>query len=126
MVSVSPLSYTRRLAVVLRRRKLALLCLSAVTAVVASMISGCSPFYVMRAAYEEGKILWRREPIADYLATPDLVPDTKEKLRLVLAVRDYARDVLKMNVRGSYSTYSYVDRPDLGFQIGRRGQRQNP
>ena len=96
---------------------LALLCLSAVTAVVGSMISGCSPFYVMRAAYEEGKILWRREPIADYLATPDLVPDTKEKLRLVLAVRDYARDVLKMNVRGSYSTYSYVDRPDLAYIV---------
>jgi len=31
----------------------------------------------------------------------------------VLAVREYARDVLKLNVGGSYSSYSYVDRPDL-------------
>src|SRR5215467_2605353 len=71
----------------------------------------------MRAAYEEGKILWRREPIADYLGKPDLVPDTEEKLRLVLQVRDYAKDVLKMNVGGSYTTYSYVDRPDLAFIV---------
>jgi predicted aminopeptidase len=79
------------------------------------VISGCSPFYVMRAAYEEGKILWRREPIALYLKKPDLNPDTQEKLRVVLAVREYARDALKLNVGGSYSSYSYVDRPDLSY-----------
>jgi predicted aminopeptidase len=78
-------------------------------------LSGCSPLYVMRAAYEEGKILWRREPIADYLRNPDINGDTKEKLRLVLAAREYARDRLKMNVGGSYSSFSYVDRPDLSF-----------
>ena len=83
--------------------------------VVVSFVSGCSPLYVMRAAYEEGKILWRREPIADYLGKPDLVPADGVKLRLVLEVRDYAKDVLKMNVGGSYATYSYVDRPDLAF-----------
>ena len=91
--------------------------LIALAVFVASLISGCSPFYVMRAAYEEGKILWRREPIADYLGKPDLVPDTGEKLRLVLEVREYAKNVLKMNVGGSYSTYSYVDRPDLAFIV---------
>lgn len=78
-----------------------------------SVLSGCSPFYIIRAAYEEGKILWRREPIARYLANPEVGRDAQEKLRLVLAVREYARDVLKLNVGGSYSSYSYVDRPDL-------------
>ena len=79
--------------------------------------SGCSPFYVMRAAYEEGKILWRREPISEYLTRPELNQDTQEKLRLVLAVRDYARDVLKLNVGGSYSSYSYVDTRDLTYIV---------
>ena len=91
------------------------LLLMALLATLSSVISGCSPFYVMRAAYEEGKILWRREPIPEYLAKPDLAPETQEKLKLVLAVRDYARDVLKLNVGGSYSSYSYVDRPDLTY-----------
>jgi len=79
------------------------------------VISGCSPFYVIRAVYEEGKILWRREPIPQYLEKAAVGPDTQDKLKLVLAVREYARDVLKLNVGGSYSSYSYVDRPDLSY-----------
>jgi len=99
------------------RPLLGLITLVTLAVFMVSVISGCSPLYLMRAAYEEGKILWRREPIADYLGKPDLVPDTEEKLRLVLQVRDYAKDVLKMNVGGSYTTYSYVDRPDLAFIV---------
>jgi predicted aminopeptidase len=82
-----------------------------------SMLSGCSPGYFLRAAYEEGRILWRRQPITDFLATPDLHNDTKEKLTTVLAVREYAHNVLKLNVAGSYASYSYVDRPDLTYIV---------
>jgi len=78
-----------------------------------SILSGCSPVYVLRAAYEEGKILWRRTPIVDYTQMPNIELDTQEKLKTVLAVREYARDALKLNVGGSYASYSYVDRPDL-------------
>ena len=81
------------------------------------MLSGCSPGYFLRAAYEEGRILWRRQPITDFLATPDLHNDTKEKLTTVLAVREYAQNVLKLNVAGSYASYSYVDRPDLTYIV---------
>src|SRR5262245_46680931 len=84
---------------------------------VAAAISGCSPLYVLRAAYEEGKILWRREPITDFVQKTNVAPDTQEKLQLVLAVRDYARDVLKFNVGGSYASFSYVDRPDLTYVV---------
>jgi predicted aminopeptidase len=82
-----------------------------------SLLSGCSPIYFLRAAYEEGRILWRRQPITDFLATPDLHTDTKEKLTTVLAVRDYAQNVLNLNVAGSYASYSYVDRPDLTYIV---------
>src|SRR4029434_3781623 len=92
-----------------------ILWLMAMLGVLGSVISGCSPFYVIRAAYEAGKILWRREPIPEYLEKPELGAETQDKLRLVLAVREYARDVLKLNVGGSYSSYSYVDRPDLTY-----------
>ena len=80
-----------------------------------STVLGCSPLYVMRAAYEEGKILWRREPITGFLEKPGIAPDTKEKLALVLAARDYAHNTLKMNVGGSYSSFSDVDSPDLTY-----------
>lgn len=96
-------------------RKYATVGLTAV--LTAAMLSACSPLYVMRAAYEEGKILWRREPIANFIERPDVASDTQEKLRLVLATRDYARDQLKFNVGGSYASYSYVDRPDLTYVV---------
>ena len=88
-----------------------------VAMLLAAMLSACSPLYVMRAAYEEGKILWRREPIADFIGRPEIAPDTQEKLRLVLAAREYARDRLDFNVGGSYASYSYVDRPDLTYIV---------
>src|SRR5207342_1825450 len=87
------------------------------TIVVGAILSACSPIYVLRAAYEEGKILWRREPIAEYIQQPDVNAETQEKLKTVLAVREYARDVLKLNVGGSYGSYSYVDRPDLTYVV---------
>src|SRR5262245_43281897 len=81
------------------------------------MLPACSPVYVLRAAYEEGKILWRREPISYFMQKPDVTEETQDKLRLVLLVRDYARDKLNFNVGGSYSSYSYVDRPDLTYVV---------
>jgi len=83
----------------------------------AFFLTGCSPFYVLRAAFEEGKILWRREPIEGLLEKADLDPQTREKLHLVLAVRDYARDSLKFRVGGSYASYSYVDRAALTYVL---------
>ena len=81
------------------------------------LLSGCSPVYILQAALEQGRILWRREPIETVLQRPGLDAEAKEKLRLVLAVREYARDVVKLNVGGSYASYSYVDRPVLSYVL---------
>ena len=74
------------------------------------VLSGCSADYYIRAAYEEGRILWRRKPIATMLAGDSIAPDVRRKLEMVLAVRDFAADGLRLNVGGSYAAYSYVDR----------------
>jgi len=92
-------------------------CLLLVWLLAVPLLSGCSPLYILQAAYEQGKILWRRQPIEIALQRNDLDPDTREKFKLVLAVRDYARDALKLRVRGSYATYSYVDRPALSHVL---------
>jgi predicted aminopeptidase len=90
---------------------------SAIVLLTSSFLSGCSPLYLIEAALEEGKILWRREPIERMLANPDLDPENREKLKLVLAAREFARDPLNLRVRGSYATYSYVDRPTLSYVL---------
>ncbi|HXQ24372.1 MAG TPA: aminopeptidase [Candidatus Acidoferrales bacterium] len=73
-----------------------------------SLVS-CSPTYVLRAGYEEAKILWRREPIERLLQQSDLDAATRSKLELVLAARSFARDTLHLRVNGSYATYARVD-----------------
>ncbi len=81
------------------------------------LLAGCSPFYVIRAAYEEGKILWKREPIEELLKNPDLDTQTREKFELVLAVRVYARDELQLRVKGSYAGFTRLDRPVLSYVL---------
>jgi predicted aminopeptidase len=72
-------------------------------------LSACSPGYVLRAGYEEAKILWRRQPIEALLQRGDLDASTRDKLELVLAVRIFARDTLHLRVGGSYGTLARVD-----------------
>ncbi|MFN8627124.1 MAG: aminopeptidase [Candidatus Binatia bacterium] len=71
--------------------------------------AGCSPAYVLRAGYEEAKILWRRQPIERLLQGTDLDRETRDKLELVLAARAFARDTLGLAVNDSYSTFARVD-----------------
>jgi hypothetical protein len=79
--------------------------------------SGCGAPYLLRAAYEEARILWRRQPITDLLARDDVEPETREKLRLVLAVRSFARDTLGFKVGNSYATLSRVDADAVAYVV---------
>ena len=76
-------------------------------------LCGCSPGYVLRAAYEEARIQWRAEPIAAVLGRGGVDPDARGKLRMVLEVRDFAARGLGLNVGGSYAAYSHVDQAVL-------------
>ena len=73
------------------------------------LLYGCSPGYVLRAGYEEAKILWRRQPIEALLQRGDLDVATREKLELVLAVRAFAQETLHLRVGASYGTVAHVD-----------------
>ena len=69
---------------------------------------GCSPTYVARSAYEEGRILLARQSIEGLLAKPELDPETRSKLELVLAIRRFAKDDLKLAVGEAYASFSIV------------------
>lgn len=75
----------------------------------ATAVSGCSPTYILRAGYEEARILWSREPIESVLAAADLPDDERAKLELVLAAREFAADEIGLRVGGSYATLAQVD-----------------
>jgi len=75
--------------------------------------AACSPAYVLRAGYEQAKILHRRQPIDRMIADPRTDSVTRAKLRLVTEARDFAAEVLRLDVGQSYTTYSWVDSDTL-------------
>ena len=85
----------------------------AIVAAIIALISAPTGCYLSRGAWEEAKILSRREPISEIVARPGVPAETKEKLKLVLAARQYAKDSLKLRVKDSFTTYSRLDHDTL-------------
>jgi predicted aminopeptidase len=83
--------------------------LIALTLAMATMLAGCDIGYLTRAAYEEGRLLWHRQPISQVLERPDLAADTRVKLEAVLAVRKFAAEQLGLNVGDAYQSVTQVD-----------------
>lgn len=65
--------------------------------------------YLARAAWEEGKILARRRPIARVLADSSVPHAMRAKLALVLEARAFAVDSVRLAARESFTTYSPLD-----------------
>lgn len=89
-----------------------LVAIAAVVGAVA-LISAPTGCYISRGAWEEAKILSRREPISEVLQRPGTPREVRDKLRVVLAVRQYAKDSLKLRVKDSFTTFSRLDRDTL-------------
>lgn len=69
--------------------------------------------YLSRGAWEEAKILSRRQPITEIVADRRTPEPDKQKLRVVLAARQYARDSIKLRTKDSFTTFSRVDSDTL-------------
>jgi predicted aminopeptidase len=69
--------------------------------------------YLARAAYEEGKILARRTPIAALLADATTDAALRRKLQLVLDARRFAIDSLGLKANQEFTTFSALDRDTL-------------
>src|SRR6476659_4978054 len=85
----------------------------AVSLAVLVLISTPTACYLSRGALEEAKILSRRQPISEIVADPGTPEGVREKLKVVLAAREYARDSLKLRTKDSFTTYSRLDHDTL-------------
>lgn len=72
-------------------------------------LAGCDVRYLAQAAYEEGRLLWYREPITRVMAKPDLPVDVRAKLATVMAVRKFDEERLGLKVGGAYESITKVD-----------------
>lgn len=80
--------------------------------IVASALTptGC---YLSRGAWEEGKILSRRRPIAELVSDNTIDPSVRRKLAIVLAARAYARDSIRLRAKESFTTFTQLDKDTL-------------
>jgi len=103
---------SNRLAAILLRMKRKLIAGAGTIILLALWISptGC---YLSRGAWEEAKILSRRQPISELVRDPRTPNDAREKLKVVLAARNYAKDSLKLRTKDSFTTYSRLDHDTL-------------
>jgi predicted aminopeptidase len=69
--------------------------------------------YLVRAAWEEGKILARRRSIVDIVADSATPPSERKKLEIVLAARAFAIDSIGLRARQSFTTFSKLDHDTL-------------
>lgn len=69
--------------------------------------------YLSRGAWEEAKILSRRQPITEIVADKRTPEADRQKLRVVLAAREYARDSIRLRTKDSFTTYSRLDHDTL-------------
>jgi predicted aminopeptidase len=86
-------------------------------AALTGLLGACSPFYVLRAGYEEAKILSRRQSIAALVNDSTTPTATREKLRLVLQARQFAADSLGLDAGQSYTTFSRLDSDTLALIV---------
>lgn len=83
----------------------------------ALVAGGCSPVYVLKAGYHEAKILAAREPISRLVSDTTVDDGLREKLRLALDARAFARDSLGFDVGDSYLTYSELESDTLALVL---------
>jgi predicted aminopeptidase len=88
------------------------LAVRAAIALLSLLLSGCATGYVLRAGYEEARLLARRQPIETVLAG-DVDPHTRSQLELTLAARRFARSALGLAVGGSYRSIAAVQRSQI-------------
>ncbi len=81
-----------------------------------ALLGACSPFYVLRAAYEQGKLLAARQNIDELLLDPQTSAAEHSKLSLVLQARDFAES-MGLQPRGSFKKYVRLERNELAWVL---------
>ncbi|HYV98323.1 MAG TPA: aminopeptidase [Gemmatimonadaceae bacterium] len=69
--------------------------------------------YLARGAWEEGRILAKRQSIERLVHDSTVNAATRAKLRLVLDARDFAQQTLQLNAKKSFTTFTQLDSDTL-------------
>jgi predicted aminopeptidase len=79
----------------------------------AAMVLSADVRFVVRAGYEEARLLLRRRPLAEALADSTLPETWRRNIGLVIAARAYADSALGLEPGSSFTTFARVGRDTL-------------
>lgn len=80
-------------------------------------LSGCGIGYLWHVTVGQVTILAHQRPVEEALHDAHLTPQTQQKLRLILAVRDFAITQLGLYESKSYTTFVELDRPYASYNL---------
>jgi predicted aminopeptidase len=89
-----------------KRSGLALSIPGACLAAIPAIFGACSPGYVLRAGWEEAKILRDRRPIQAVVHDTTTTPERRHKLRLVEHAREFSVRELGLDAGDSFTSYA--------------------
>jgi predicted aminopeptidase len=82
----------------------------------AFVLGGCSPGYVIQAAYNQSKILLGRRQIEKVISDPETDPTDRSKLKLVLEARAFAATI-GLTPGGSFTAYTDIGKDTLAWVV---------
>ena len=86
--------------------------------VFALVVSGCQTVYYYGQAIDgQLSILRQREPIAELLEDPQVPENLKNRLTLVLEIREFAQNELYLPVKNNYLSYVDLNRPYVLWNV---------
>ncbi len=89
---------------------------SLLTCLLAPSLSGCNPLYVVEAAYHQGRILLKRQPVDEVLDTHSLNPAESHALSLVPQARSYAEQ-RGLTVGKAFTSFSPLENDNLVWVV---------
>lgn len=82
-----------------------------------ALLTGCQAGYYAQAVRGHLQIVHRQEPIAELLQKPGTSEPLKARLRLLLAMREFAARELRLPVSGHYLRYADLGRSNVVWNV---------
>lgn len=86
--------------------------------ILALLLSACDSIgYYAQAVQGQTSVLLKRQSIEQLLQTPDLPPETRHKLNVIVEAREFAEQFLGLPADGSYTSYVALDREHMVWNV---------